>query len=82
MVACTVGELVGFGGIPVLGGVIALWLTGGLQAGERSLVLYVVAVLGGLGEGAVLMGLTVGAVTGAFLIRLSPLAQPSADGAD
>lgn len=54
VVACTAGELLGFGGIPVLGGAISLWLTEGLGAGERSLILYAVAVLGGLGEGTVL----------------------------
>ena len=51
---CTVGELVGFAGVPVLGGAIALWLTTGLETPIRSLVLYAVAVAGGLGEGAVL----------------------------
>lgn len=53
-VAFTLGELVGFGGIPVLGAAVALWLTSGLEPAERSLLLYGVAVLGGLGEGAVL----------------------------
>lgn len=52
--AFTLGELVGFGGIPVLGAAVALWLTSGLEPAARSLVLYGVAVLGGLGEGAVL----------------------------
>lgn len=50
----TLGELVGFGGIPVLGAALALSLTAHLQLSARSLVLYFVAVLGGLGEGAVL----------------------------
>jgi hypothetical protein len=40
--------------VPVLGGAIALWLTTGLETPIRSLVLYAVAVAGGLGEGAVL----------------------------
>jgi len=54
VVACTAGELIGFGGIPVLGAALALALTQGLPPASRSLVLYVVAVAGGLGEGAVL----------------------------
>jgi len=53
-VAFTLGELVGFGGIPVLGAAIAVWLTGGFEPVAKSLILYAVAVLGGLGEGAVL----------------------------
>jgi len=51
---CTIGELVGFGGLPVVGGAIALVLTAGLSTEIRSLTLYGFAVLGGLGEGAVL----------------------------
>lgn len=51
---CTIGELVGFGGIPVLGSAISLWLTAGMEAQLRSMILYLVAVLGGFGEGAVL----------------------------
>jgi len=51
---CTLGELVGFGGIPVLGGALAFWLTADLPPDLRSLLLYGVAVIGGLGEGAVL----------------------------
>jgi len=54
VVACTAGELIGFGGIPVLGAAIALTLTQALPPASRSLALYVVAVAGGLGEGAVL----------------------------
>ena len=54
VVACTIGELVGFGGLPVFGAAIALWLTSGLDDTVRSLVLYAVAIVGGLGEGAVL----------------------------
>lgn len=50
----TLGELIGFGGLPVLGGVLALWLTSSLGIDKQSLVLYIVAVAGGLGEGAVL----------------------------
>ena len=51
---CTGGELVGFVGVPILGGAIALWLTSGLETSIRSLVLYAVAIAGGFGEGAVL----------------------------
>jgi hypothetical protein len=54
VVAFTLGELIGFGGIPILGGALAYWLTGGMDPVPRSLLLYFVAVLGGLGEGAVL----------------------------
>jgi len=54
VVACTAGELIGFGGIPVLGAALAILLTEGLAPGTRSVTLYVVAVIGGLGEGAVL----------------------------
>ena len=51
---CTIGELVGFGGIPVLGSAIALWATTGIEADLLSMTLYVIAVIGGFGEGAVL----------------------------
>ena len=51
---CTCGELVGFVGVPVLGGALALWLTTGLEPSTRSLILYAVAVAGGFGEGALL----------------------------
>lgn len=51
---CTIGELVGFGGVPVLGGAVSLWATTGLESDLRSVVLYLVAVAGGFGEGAVL----------------------------
>ena len=54
VVAFTLGELVGFGALPVAGGVLAYWLTAGLDATPRALALYAVAVLGGLGEGYVL----------------------------
>lgn len=66
---CTVGELVGFGGIPVLGGALAVWLTVGLQTEVRSLLVYAVAVVGGLGEGAVLAWFQL-RVLRAFLPRL------------
>lgn len=51
---CTFGELVGFGGIPVLGGALALWLTASFSPDVRSLALYAVAIVAGFGEGAVL----------------------------
>jgi hypothetical protein len=51
---CTVGEVVGFGGIPVLAGAATLLLTANLAPEIRSVVLYVVSTIGGLGEGAVL----------------------------
>lgn len=54
MLLCTSGELVGFVGVPVLGGALALWLTTGLETLTRSLVLYSVAVAGGFAEGALL----------------------------
>jgi len=51
---CTAGELIGFVGVPVLGAALALWLTSGMEVATRSLVLYAVAVTGGVFEGAVL----------------------------
>ena len=54
VVACTAGELVGFGGIPVPGAFLALTLTEGLAPDARAIALYAIAVAGGLGEGAVL----------------------------
>jgi hypothetical protein len=54
VLAFTLGELIGFGGIPALGGALAFWVTDSVDAVPRSLLLYSVAVLGGLGEGAVL----------------------------
>jgi len=54
VVAFTAGEMLGFGGIPVSGGALVFWLTGDLEQGLRSIVFYVVAVIGGLGEGLVL----------------------------
>jgi hypothetical protein len=52
--AFTLGELIGFGGIPVAGTALALWATNSLDSIARSLILYTVAIVGGLGEGAVL----------------------------
>jgi len=54
VLAFTLGELIGFGGIPLLGGSVTLWLTEGMQSGPRALLLYAVAVGGGFGEGTVL----------------------------
>jgi len=53
-VAFTLGELIGFGAIAVSGAAIAMWLTSGLEPIAKSLILYVAAIVGGLGEGAVL----------------------------
>jgi len=61
--ACTAGELVGFGGIPILGSALALCLTSGVETPTRSLVLYAVAIIGGLGEGAVLAWFQLRALT-------------------
>lgn len=54
IVACTIGELVAFGGIPALGGLIAVRLTASLPSDSRAWLFYGVAVVGGFGEGAVL----------------------------
>ncbi|MGD2167885.1 MAG: hypothetical protein PVF63_07225 [Gammaproteobacteria bacterium] len=54
VLACTVGELIGFFGLPVLGGMTVLWLTEGIDPFARSIVLYLMAAAGGLGEGAIL----------------------------
>lgn len=70
VVACTAGELIGFGGIPVLGAALAIMLTESLAPGTRSVTLYVVAVIGGLGEGAVLAWFQL-RVLGPLLPRLS-----------
>ena len=53
-IAFTLGELIGFGAIAASGAAIAMWLTSGLEPAAKSLTLYAFAVLGGLGEGAVL----------------------------
>jgi hypothetical protein len=67
---CTIGELVGFGGIPVLGSAIAFWATTGIAADLRSIIFYVIAVIGGFGEGAVLAWFQL-RVVGACLPRLN-----------
>lgn len=54
VVAFTLGELVGFGLLPVLGGVVAARALADVAATPRAIALYAVAVVGGLGEGAVL----------------------------
>ena len=54
VVACTAGELIGFGAIPVALGVTAWLLTGQLQPDIRAWLLYALSVAGGVGEGAVL----------------------------
>lgn len=54
IVAFTLGELVGFAGIPAIGGIIAMAATADLEPAMRALTLYAVAVIGGLGEGTVL----------------------------
>ena len=52
--AVTLGELLGFGGIPALGGVLVAAALAGVEDSVRAIALYVVAIVGGLGEGAVL----------------------------
>jgi len=54
VLACTLGEIIGFGGVPVLGAALVLWLSSGLEPGTRSILLFAIAVIGGLGEGAIL----------------------------
>lgn len=54
VLAFTAGELIGFGGIPVLGAAAGLYLTRSLDSSAQAVILYLVAVVGGLGEGAVL----------------------------
>lgn len=68
---CTAGELLGFGGIPVIGGITVVLLTSGLDTGTRALLLYAVAVVGGAGEGAVL---------GWFQLRVLEALLPRLDG--
>ena len=54
VVAFAVGELVGFGLLPAMLGALAFELTGGMNATPRALLLYLVAIVTGFGEGAVL----------------------------
>lgn len=53
-VAFTLGELLGFGGIPALGGLVAMAALAEVEPSTRAWLLYLVAIVGGLGEGAVL----------------------------
>ncbi len=70
VIGFTLGELIGFGLIPALGGLLAYAATDGLSTAARGLVLYAVAIVGGLGEGAVLA---------AFQLRVLRDALPSLD---
>ena len=54
VLACTVGEIIGFVGLPVLAGAAVLALTGDFDPALRSIILYATSAVGGLGEGAVL----------------------------
>jgi len=54
VLVCTAGELVGFGGIPVVAGYVSLSLTATLAPDARAAIIYFVSLVGGLGEGAVL----------------------------
>lgn len=56
VVACTLGELIGFGLLPAAAGLMAYTLTTEVAPVPRALILYVVSIVGGLGEGAVLAG--------------------------
>ena len=56
---CTAGELIGFGGIPVLAGYATVASTEPLEPGVRAVMIYLVSVAGGLAEGAVLAGFQV-----------------------
>lgn len=69
--AFTVGEVIGFGGVPVVGGLLATSATASLPTDARALVLYAVAILGGLAEGAIL---------GAFQLRVLRGIWPEIDG--
>jgi hypothetical protein len=54
VLVCALGEIVGFGGVPVLGGALIIWLTEGLDPIVRSILVYAASAIGGLGEGAIL----------------------------
>ena len=54
VVAVTLGELIGFGGLPIAGGFVAMAFTDTLATGPRALVLYFVSIIGGFAEGAML----------------------------
>ena len=53
VLVCTLGEIIGFGGVPVLGGALLLALTQNLDPNVRSMLLFATSVVGGLGEGAI-----------------------------
>jgi hypothetical protein len=63
---CAAGELVGFGGIPVVAGALAFWATVDMAPEPRALLLYAVAVVGGFGEGAVLAWFQLHVLRGVF----------------
>jgi hypothetical protein len=54
VLVCTLGEIIGFGGVPILAGSLVLVLTASLDPIARSLLLFAASVIGGLGEGAIL----------------------------
>lgn len=54
VLVCTLGEIIGFGGVPVLAGLLVLALTAGLDPTVRSMLLFATSVVGGMGEGAIL----------------------------
>ena len=53
-IAFTLGELIGFGGVPALGGILTWLATQSLDPVPRALTLYAVSVIGGLAEGGIL----------------------------
>lgn len=69
--AFTLGEVLGFGCLPAALGLGVMTLTKELPATPRGLLLYAVAIVGGLGEGA---------VVGAFQRRVLREVLPSLDG--
>lgn len=64
--AFTLGELIGFGLLPALGGTLAYAASEGLAPTTRAVALYGVAVVGGLGEGAVLAWFQLGPLSEVF----------------
>lgn len=69
--AFTLGEVLGFGCLPAALGLGVMTLTKDLPTTPRALVLYAVAIVGGLGEGA---------VVGAFQRRVLREVLPSLEG--